>query len=154
NLMARRRFAGVRPAVDRLDPHALHQRRDMTAANRNAFAPQQIAQHPAAREGIIEMQLVDAPHDLQVLRRDRPRLVIDGAPADVQRLRLPRKGEIVALVDHRFALNKPALVSAPSKKSFSSASSPIFASSTFKSTFGALASLLSWPKTPAAPSRS
>jgi hypothetical protein len=33
----------------------------------------------------------------------------------------------VRAVDHRFALTKPALMSAPSKKSFSSASCPIFA---------------------------
>ena len=36
-------------------------------------------------------------------------------------------GKIVIAVDHRFALSMPALVSAPSKKSFSSASSPILA---------------------------
>jgi hypothetical protein len=35
----------------------------------------------------------------------------------------------VLTVDHRFALSNPALLSAPSKKSFSSVSSPIFACS-------------------------
>jgi len=35
----------------------------------------------------------------------------------------------VLTVDHRFALSNPALVSAPSKKSFSSVSSPILACS-------------------------
>src|SRR5271170_5458776 len=39
-------------------------------------------------------------------------------------------------VDHRFALSHPALVSAPSKKSFSSVSSPILACSDFTSTAG------------------
>src|ERR1700757_2335093 len=34
-------------------------------------------------------------------------------------------------VDHRLALNSPALLSAPSKKSFSSVSSPIFACSDY-----------------------
>jgi len=38
--------------------------------------------------------------------------------------------------DHRFALSMPALPSAPSKKSFSSVNSPIFAWSAFKSTVG------------------
>jgi hypothetical protein len=37
-------------------------------------------------------------------------------------------------LDHRFALSKPALPSAPSKKSFSSVSSPILACSDFTST--------------------
>ncbi len=37
-------------------------------------------------------------------------------------------------VDHRFTLSNPALVSAPSRKSFSSVSSPILACSAFRST--------------------
>jgi hypothetical protein len=43
----------------------------------------------------------------------------------------------VLAVDHRFALSKPALPSAPDKKSFVSVSSPIFACSVFTSTGGA-----------------
>src|SRR5260370_14672465 len=39
-------------------------------------------------------------------------------------------------MNHRFALSHPALVSAPSKKSFSSVSSPILACSDFTSTAG------------------
>src|SRR5437764_8515681 len=39
-------------------------------------------------------------------------------------------------IDHRFALSRPALPSAPDKKSFSSVSSPILACSDFKSTVG------------------
>jgi hypothetical protein len=38
-----------------------------------ALAPQQIAQHPRACKGIIEMQFVDAAHELQILGRNRPR---------------------------------------------------------------------------------
>ena len=125
--MAGRGLAGVGATIDRLDPHSFHQRSDVAPANQNAFAGEHVAQHPAARERIVEMQFVDPPHDGEVLRRDGPRLVVDGASADVQRLRLPREGEIVTFVDHRFALNKPALVSAPSKKSFSSVNSPILA---------------------------
>ena len=79
---------------------------------------------------VIEMQLVDPAHDRKVLGRNRPRLVIDGAAADVRRLRLPGEGEIAIAVDRRFALNMPALAirngsrpailrpRAPSKKSF------------------------------------
>jgi hypothetical protein len=73
------------------------------------------------------MQFVDPPHDVQVFGRDRTRFVIERASADVQNLRLAGNRELVRSVDHRFALSKPALVSAPSKKSFSSESSPIFA---------------------------
>src|SRR6202020_148707 len=126
----------------------------MSAAGCNALAVQKIAQHASARERALPMQFVDPPHDAQVFGRDRTGLVIDRAPADVQNLRLAGNRENVRSVDHRFALSKPALLSAPSKKSFSSASSPIFACSAFKSTGAGPASTLPGPKTPAAPSRS
>jgi hypothetical protein len=59
----------------------------------------------------------------------------------------------VFAVDHRFALSKPALVSAPSKKSFSSVSSPILACNDFTSTAGGAGPLPPpGPKTSAAPS--
>jgi hypothetical protein len=57
----------------------------------------------------------------------------------------------VLAVDHRFALSKPALVSAPSKKSFSSVNSPILACSDFTSIAGAAGAMLPEPKTPEAP---
>jgi predicted TIM-barrel fold metal-dependent hydrolase len=95
--------------------------------NRNALAVQDIARHPAARERVVEMQLVDPAHDLQVRARDRLRLVADSAPADAERRGLPRNGQVVVAVDHRLALSKPALVSAACKKSLSSVSSPSLA---------------------------
>src|SRR3954463_13632647 len=55
--------------------------------------------------------------------------------------------------DHRFALRRPALLSAPDKKSLVSVSSPILACSVFTSTAGA-ADFGSQPNTLAAPSRS
>ena len=82
------------------------------------------------------MQPVETPHDREVGVRHRPRQVVDTAAADVQNLRLPGDRQIVLTVDHRFALSNPALVSAPSKKSFSSVSSPILACSDFTSTAG------------------
>src|SRR4249920_2686603 len=69
--------------------------------------------------------------------------------------RLLGDGQIVRGLDHRFALSKPALPSAPSKKSFSSVSSPILACSNFTSTAGCAAPLpLPGPNTSAAPSSS
>ncbi len=99
----------------------------MPATHGDALAPQQIAQHPRAGERMFEMQFVEAAHQLEVLGRNRPRLVVDGAAGDPQRLRLPGDRKIVIAVDHLFALSNPAFVSAPDKKSFSSVSSPIFA---------------------------
>src|ERR1700683_3744858 len=69
----------------------------------------------------------DAAHQREVLGGHRLGLVIDAAAADVQDLGLADDGKVVGAVDHRFALSMPALMSAPSKKSFSSASSPILA---------------------------
>jgi len=63
-----------------------------------------------------------------------------------------RKRGIVA-VDHRFALSKPALVSALSKKTFSNVNSPILAWSAFTSTGGGAASYAA-PNTPTALSSS
>ena len=94
------------------------------------------------------MQFVDPAHEAQVARATPAAAVIDAAPADVQSLRLPGDRQIVRAVDHRFALSRPALLSAPSKKSFSSVSSPILACSVFKSTGGAAASGLAAPEYP------
>jgi hypothetical protein len=59
----------VRPAIQRLDAHAPHQRPHMVPVDRNALADQQMAQHPAARERTLQVQLVDPPHDRQIARR-------------------------------------------------------------------------------------
>src|SRR5499425_979119 len=97
------------------------------------------------------MQPVETAHDRKVRLRHRPRPVVDAAAADAQNLRLLGDRQIVRAVDHRFALSNPALVSAPSKKSFSSVSSPILACSAFTSTAGSAALPPPGPKTSAAP---
>jgi hypothetical protein len=89
---------------------------------------------PAKRE--LQMQLIDATHERQVNGRHRLGQIVHGAPTDVERCRLLRERKIMLAVDHRFALSNPALLSAPSKKSFSSVSSPIFAWSDLMSTSG------------------
>src|SRR5713226_2103332 len=99
------------------------------------------------------MQLVDPPHHRQIGRRHRPDPVVEAASAQLQERRLPGQRKLVLTVDHRFALSMPALLSAPDKKSFSSASSPILACSVFKSTAGvASAPAAPEPNTAAAPS--
>src|SRR6266481_3842681 len=105
----------------------------MPAADLAPLGSQQAAQHPRTGERKLQMQPVETPHHLQVARRHRTWQVVDAAAADVQNLRLLGDRQIVLTVDHRFALSKPALPSAPSKKSFSSVSSPILAWSDFTS---------------------
>jgi len=100
------------------------------------------------------MQLVVPPHHRQIGGCHRPRLIIEAAAAQLQQRCLPGQRKFVAAVDHRFALNRPALLSAPDKKSFFSLSFSILACSAFKPTAGALsAPHASPPDTPAAPSR-
>src|SRR5262249_20707506 len=60
------------------------------------------------------MQSVETPHDRKVGFRHRARQVVHTATADAQDFRLPRDGQVVLAVDHRLALSKPALLSAPS----------------------------------------
>src|SRR5438067_108801 len=144
----------VSSEVDLLDGHALHQRGDMPAADLHALGIQEIAQHPAAREREVEMQLVHPAHDGEIGRGHGSRPVIDAAPADVQSLRLAGDGQLVRPVDHRLALSGPALLSAPSKKSFVSVSSPILAWRVLTSSGGAPRSVFPDTNTPAAPSRS
>lgn len=66
------------------------------------------------------MQPVEPSHCREVVGRYRTRQIIDAAATDLENFRLPGDRQIVLTVDHRFALSNPALVSAPSKKSFSS----------------------------------
>ena len=88
DLVSWRGLRRIAPPVDRFDPHALHQRRDMPAANLHALASEKIAQHASARERTLQMQLVDPPHERQVLRPDRAWPVINRASADAERFRL------------------------------------------------------------------
>src|SRR5258708_39399404 len=85
---------------------------------------------------MLQMQPINTSHDCEVGFRHRARQVVHAAAADTQHLGLPGNRQIVLTVDHRFALNNPALLSAPSKKSFSSVSSPILAWRDFTSTTG------------------
>src|SRR5262249_30964604 len=132
----------ARAAVERFYPHPPHQRLHVTTADLAPLGGQQASQHARAGEGELQMQLVDLPHQCEVGVRHRPRQVVDAAAADVQSFRLRSDRQIVLTVDHRFALSNPALLSAPSKKSFSSVSSPILACSAFTSTAGWLVSWL------------
>src|ERR1019366_4895962 len=103
----------------------------MPAADLASLQSQQASQHTRTGEGILQVQPIETLHDRQIGGRYRARLIINAAAADLQNFRLPGDRQIVLTVDHRFALSNPALVSAPSKKSFSSVSSPISAQTKF-----------------------
>src|SRR5215471_16966804 len=151
DLMAWLRLRGARTAIERLYPHALHQRLHVTAADLAPLGDQQALQHPRTGERKLQMQSVETSHHRKVARRHRPWQIVDTATADAHKLRLPGDRQIVFAVDHRFALSTPALLSAPSKKSFSNVSSPILACSDFTSTTGSTDLPPPGPKTSVAP---
>jgi hypothetical protein len=122
-LVPSRGLGRVGPAIQRLDAHAPHHR----PADHDTLATQQVAQHPAARERVVQMQRIDPPHNRKLGRRHRLRFIIAHAPAEPQQRCLPHRRQLVVSVDRRFALSRPALLGAPASTSFSSGTAPILA---------------------------
>lgn len=75
--MPRRRLRGVRPAVEHLDRHALHQRGDMQAPGDMLLGQQQALQHAAAGEGVFQMQ--PSIRRIKVGGRNRMGQIMDAA---------------------------------------------------------------------------
>lgn len=115
---------------------------------------QQLLQHATAGKRIVEMQFIDTAHQLQILRRDRPRQIVDAAPTNPEFLSLLYNRQLVLAVDHRFALaDQPTLSSAEPKKSLASVNSPILACNLVTSTSGSDGAFVSEPKSVLIPSR-
>ena len=108
----------------------------VAAPDGNPPPREEAPEQPRARGRLVEVQLIESAHQREIRRWHGARLIIDRPPADAERGGLARQGQRVRAVDHRLALSRPALPSARSKKSFSSASSPILAWSVFTSTGG------------------
>jgi len=119
NLVAGPRLRRARPAVQSLDAHALHQGRDMFTANHEAILAQHVPKHTGSGKGVLQMQSVDLSHQLQVIIGNRSRQIVHAATTDPDNLGLLADGQRMVTVNHFFALSNPALVSAPSIKSFS-----------------------------------
>src|SRR6516165_6043640 len=65
------------------------------------------------------MQLVNLAHEREIGCRHRAWQVVHRAARDADGLGLLGDAQLVITVDHRLAFSNPALLSAPSKKSFS-----------------------------------
>jgi len=100
------------------------------------------------------VQRIDPLHGREVGSRGWPGQIIDAAAADPNSDTFHLTGNACERVDQRFALgNRPALPSAPDKKSFTNVSLPVLACNVFTSIAGYADSLWpSDPKTAAAPS--
>lgn len=89
DLVTWRRLRRVRAAVECLDRHRLHQLRDVKSAHLVSFGLQQTLQHPATRERIVQVKLVDPAHQREIGLRSRARQIVDAPPADTEHLCLP-----------------------------------------------------------------
>jgi len=70
------RQAGARLAVDGLDTHAAHERAHVPASQRIAFVLEPARQLTRPQERMLQMQLVDAPHEQQITFSNSTRTVV------------------------------------------------------------------------------
>ena len=100
----------------------------MVAAHLMAFLPEQVAQPPAAGKGILHVPRIELTHQGHSGGSGGTPPVLDAASTQPKQPCLAADTQPVRTVDPRLALGKrPALLSAPSKQSFSRVSCPIFA---------------------------
>ena len=124
-----RTFAGTGLRRQRLDAQAQHERSFVLPPYMDTLPGQLVAQSARPHEGGVLMQFVDSAHQRQIGQANLPGQEIHRFPADIEQARLMRDAEFMVSVDHGFAPSNPALVSALSKKLFSSASYSILACS-------------------------
>jgi len=78
-----------RPLIDGGDADASHERAHVLPPDRDAVGAQEIAQHPTAREGQLEVQRIEPTHQREVGLRHGLRCVVDRSARKPQQLRLP-----------------------------------------------------------------
>src|SRR5579863_1588636 len=106
----------------------------MTPSDPDALGQQLAAQHPRAHERMLQMQLIEPPHQRQIGGAGGLRQVVHRPPTEPQQGGLARYRQAMLAVDHSLAPSPPALLSARAKKSSSSACCPILACSGARST--------------------
>ena len=111
-----------------VNAHAPHQCRHMPPPDGVALLPQEIPQHAGTGKGMTPdaARRSDASAQAPSLRPASAGSTRWIGPVSAAGI-AAATGSGMGMIDHRFALSKPALVSAPSKKSFSRASWPILA---------------------------
>lgn len=118
-------LAGAGRTIHCSDPHLCQQGTHSLMPDGTALLPEQIAQHPSTGKPLPQMELVDPAHRRQIRIRNRLWLIVGRGTGHRQDFAWAYDWQFVGSVDHPFALSHPALVSARSKKSFSSANWPI-----------------------------
>ena len=133
NPVRRVRNAGSRRLKDRLQPHEAHQAPHPVTAHRDPLAPQLTDHLTAAVKRILHEQLVNMPHQRQVLDALAPMgamtgRVIERRPADRQNPALSAQTQAGVIArNHRLAFSPAHRLSPLAKKSLTTVSSPILA---------------------------
>src|SRR5450432_920554 len=125
------RLARVRLRRHRCETHQAHQPLHVLTVDDGPFDAQRFAKLAAAVERPLQMDLVDASHQRQLLRAGAYRLVVQPRATDSQQLTLAPKRNLFLNLNHGSALLQRGRASPRAKKSRSTVSSPIFSSSSF-----------------------
>lgn len=105
----------VRSAVNRLNTRGFPHRAHRHTGNLDAFAAQQVTQHPVAGKRIIGINRIELALHIQICLRHRTWLVKQSASADPQQSCRALYRQLICMVDHRLAFSTPDLLSAPAK---------------------------------------
>src|SRR4051794_11476632 len=127
DLVLRMLPAGVGLLIDRLDPHQSHQPAHPLTADLMALAAQP-RRHPARTvERRPQVLLVDPPHQVQIGRVGRDRLVVHARTGHAQQLALARhRQRAMPAIDHRQPRRPAHGAGLRRKKSRSTVNCPIF----------------------------
>src|SRR3954452_5275966 len=127
DLVLRMLPAGVGLLIDRLDPHQSHQPAHPLTADLMALAAQP-RRHPARTvERRPQVLLVDPPHQVQIGRVGRDRLVVHARTGHAQQLALARhRQRTMPAIDHRQPRRPAHGAGLRRKKSRSTVNCPIF----------------------------
>ena len=116
--MCRVGIACSRRLIDRLQPHEAHQAPHPVAAHRNTIPPQLADHLTAAVKRMLHEQLIDAPHQRQVIGALTLGRVIERRPADRQNLALSAQAQAGVIArNHCLALPPAHRLSPLAKKS-------------------------------------
>src|SRR5689334_16787287 len=118
-------LAGVPFRPDRPQPELPHQPPDAPAANRDPLSQQRHLEPAAAVDWTVCENPVEPLEKLELLRRFRPRPVIEAAARNPQQRALPDYGQPRFRRNHRPPLSNREMAGCPARKSRSTCSWPI-----------------------------
>src|SRR5208283_2564453 len=119
--------------IERTDAHLPHEGTHVAPAHFMALVPQFVSDASGPCIGTLQVYLIDEAHEFPVLVAHEHRDIVDARPGEIEYFALCRQRQGMLPGDHFFALDPSMRPSATAKKSFSMASWPILAWSSFMS---------------------